>query len=50
MGKENWLKYDMQQKEKLERLLNVDNDKFLKLSHIFLYHFLNDSFSPRLQE
>ena len=27
MGKENWLKFVMQQKEKLERVLNVDNDK-----------------------
>ena len=27
MGKENWLKYVMQQKEKLEIVLNVDDDK-----------------------
>ena len=27
MGKENWLKFVMQQKEKLERVLNLDNDK-----------------------
>ena len=27
MGEENWLKYVMQQKKKLERVLNVDNDK-----------------------
>ena len=27
MGKENWLKFVMQQKEKLERVLNADNDK-----------------------
>ena len=30
MRKENWLKYVMQKKEKLERVLAVDNDqKFL---------------------
>ena len=27
MGKENWLKYVTRQKEKLETVLNVDNDK-----------------------
>ena len=27
MVKENWLKYVMWQKEKLERVLNVDNDR-----------------------
>ena len=50
MGKENWLEYMMRQKEKLERVLNVDNDNFFKLSHIFLYLCLNDSLFPRLQE
>ena len=27
MEKENWLKYEMEEKEKLERDLNIDNDK-----------------------
>ena len=27
MEKENWLKYVMEEKEKLERDLNIDNDK-----------------------
>ena len=27
MGKVNWLKYVMEEKEKLERDLNIDNDK-----------------------
>ena len=50
MAKENWVKYVMQQKEKFECVLNVDNDKIFKLSQIFLYLFLNDSLFPRLQE
>ena len=50
MAKENWVKYVMQQKEKFECVLNVDNDKIFKLSQIFLYLFLNDSLFPRLPE
>ena len=41
----------MQQNERLERVLNVDNDEiFLKLSHVCLYLFLNDILFPKFQE
>ena len=50
MGKENWLKYVMQEKEKLERDLNKENDKTSKLLLICLYVFLNDSVFLKLQE
>ena len=52
-GKKMWLKCVMQQKEKLERVLNIDNDKIVKLSklsHVCLYLFLKDSLFPKLQE
>ena len=49
MGKKSWLKYVMQQKEKLEGVLNIDNAKFKKLSQICL-SLLNDSLFAKIQE
>ena len=45
MEKENWLKYVMRQKDKLERVLNVDNDKNFEIATHTYVSFLNESFS-----
>ena len=50
MGKENWLKYVMQQKEKLERVLIVDNDKNFLNYHTYLFIYLHDNLFLGLQE
>ena len=48
-GKKMWLKCLMQQKEKLERVLNIDNDKIVKtvkiITHMSVSFFKRQSFS-----